>query len=74
MGSLWWTDPFFEKDDPYRYVFHTEGGYSVNDKTILWVMNAIKANVSNRATTNTERKAKEDAVREIEKTLKRFLK
>ena len=74
MGNMWWVDPFFDKDDQYRYIFQVEGNYTVKDKPIEWVMKAIKVNVSNRATVNAEKKAKEDAAREIEKVMKKFLK
>ena len=75
MGKMWWVDPFFSKDDQYRYVFNgDDGAFSVNGKTIQWIMKAIKANVSNQAKVTTERKAKEDAVREVENALKKFLK
>lgn len=75
MGNMWWVDPFFDKEDQYRYVFNgDEGSFSVNGKSIEWIMKAIKANVSNQARVSTERKAKEDAVREVEKALKKFLK
>ena len=75
MGKLWWVDPFFDKEDQYRYVFNgDDGAFSVNGKTIQWIMKAIKANVSNQAKVTTERKAKEDAVREVENALKKFLK
>ena len=75
MGKMWWVDPFFDKEDQYRYVFNgDEGTFSVNGKTIEWIMRAIKANVANQAKVTTERKAKEDAVREVENALKKFLK
>lgn len=75
MGNMWWVDPFFDKEDQYRYVFNgDEGSFSVNGKSIEWIMKAIKANVSNQARVSTERKAKEDTVREVEKALKKFLK
>ena len=75
MGKMWWVDPFFDKEDQYRYVFNGDDGtFSVNGKTIQWIMKVIKANVANQAKVTTERKAKEDAVREVEKALKKFLK
>ena len=75
MGNMWWVDPFFDKEDQYRYVFNDAGdSFSVNGKSIEWIMKAIKANVSNQARVSTERKAKEDVVREVEKALKKFLK
>lgn len=75
MGKTWWVDPFFDKEDQYRYVFNgDDGSFSVNGKTIQWIMKVIKANVANQAKVTTERKAKEDAVREVEKALKKFLK
>ena len=75
MGNMWWVDPFFDKEDRYRYVFNDAGdSFSVNGKSIEWIMKAIKANVSNQARVSTERQAKEDVVREVEKALKKFLK
>ena len=75
MGKMWWVDPFFDKEDQYRYVFNgDDGSFSVNGKSIEWIMKVIKANVANQAKVTTERKAKEDAVREVEKALKKFLK
>ena len=75
MGNMWWVDPFFDKEDQYRYVFNgDEGSFSVNGKSIEWIMKAIKSNVSNQARVSTEREAKENVVREVEKALKKFLK
>jgi hypothetical protein len=75
MGNMWWVDPFFDKEDQYRYVFNgDEGSFSVNGKSIEWIMKVIKANVSNQARVSTEREAKENVVREVEKALKKFLK
>ena len=75
MGNMWWVDPFFDKEDQYRYVFNgAEGSFSVNGKSIEWIMKAIKANVSNQARVSTEREAKENVVREVEKALRKFLK
>ena len=74
MGKLWWVDPFFDKSDQYRYLFNVEGSYSVNGKTIEWIMKAIKANVSNQARTRLQREIKEDAAHEIETALKKVMK
>ena len=75
MGNMWWADPFFEKDDGYRYLFNdADDAFSVNGKSIEWIIKVIKANVSNQARVRTEREAKEEAAREIEKVMKKFLK
>lgn len=74
MGQLWWVDPFFDNDDQYRYVFQTAGSYAVQDKTIEWIMKVIKSNVAGSVTTKTHQKAKQDAVNEIQKAMKKFLK
>ena len=56
MGNMWWVDPFFDKEDQYRYVFNgDEGSFSVNGKSIEWIMKAIKANVSNQARVSTDK-------------------
>ena len=76
MGKLWWVDPFFEKDDSYRYVFYVGENtpHSVNQQSIEWIMKAIKANVSNQAYTKVERDVKEKVAQEVEKALKKTLK
>lgn len=74
MNQTWWVDPYFEKDDQYRYVFQTEGSYAVQDKTLEWIMKVIKSNVAGSVYTKTQQKAKQDAVNEIQKVMKKFLK
>jgi hypothetical protein len=74
MGKLWWVDPFFSESDQYRYVFPVEGDYTVQDKSIEWIMKAIKANVSNQARTRVEREVKERVAQEVEKALKKVIK
>jgi hypothetical protein len=76
MGKLWWVDPFFEKDDNYRYVLcvDEEPGYSVHGMSIEQIMQVIKSNVYNRATKTAQKEAKAAMVREVEYTLRKFLK
>jgi hypothetical protein len=76
MGKLWWVDPFFEKDDHYRYVLcvNEDPGFSVHGQSMEWIMKVIKSNVYNRATVNAQKEAKAAVVREIEYALKKFLK
>ena len=76
MGKMWWVDPFFEKDDNYRYVLcvDEEPGYSVHGMSIEQIMQVIKSNVYNRATNTAQKEAKAAMVREIEYTLRKFLK
>jgi hypothetical protein len=75
MGKLWWVDPFFEKDDGYRYLFNdADDAFSVNGKSIEWIMKAIKANISNQARTRVEREVKERVALEVEKALKKVMK
>ena len=76
MGKLWWVDPFFEKDDNYRYVLcvNEEPGYSVHGMSIEQIMSVIKANVSNQARNKIQQETKAAVVREIEYALKKFLK
>ena len=75
MGKMWWVDPFFEKDDNYRYVFlvNDNAPHSVNGQSIEWVMKAIKANVSNQTRTKVEREIKERVAQEVDKALKKTL-
>jgi hypothetical protein len=74
MNEMWWVDPFFDESDQYRYVFNVKGSYSVQDKSIEWIMKAIKANVSNQARTRVEREVKERVAQEVEKALKKVMK
>jgi hypothetical protein len=76
QGKMWWVDPFFEKDDQYRYVLivNEEPGYSVHGKSIQWIMQVIKANVDGHARTKIQQEVKEAAAREIEAALKKVVK
>jgi hypothetical protein len=75
-GEMWWTDPFFVKDDKYRHVFTVDEdtSFSVHGKSIQWIMQAIKANVSNQARFKIQQEVKEAAAREIEAALKKVVK
>jgi hypothetical protein len=76
QDKMWWADPFFEKDDSFRYTFtvNEDTGFSVHGKSVEWIMQVIKSNVAGNARTKIQQEVKEAAAREIEKALKKVVK